>query len=323
MGQATNTPAISSSSRAREDHHVVASDGTSLAVSRWSAGPAATGTAVFLHGLCLNSRAWNVQIRHVLQELGDTTTVLAYDHRGHGDSASASARTYRVDQLAEDLDHVLSALDVSGPVTLIGHSLGAMVALAYLDRTQHTCTAPVRGLVLCATAAGRIAEHGIGRLLETPILGRLVGLADHVPARTTGIMTGPVRAALHQLHSHGDAQYRALARVTSTALATTPLRTAVGFLPSLRDFDQHHSLGAIRATTTILSGGGDVLTPLAHSEAMAAAIPGATHVHVPGVGHMIPQLAPRIVNDAVRAVIAAASRRPALPAARRPAIAAV
>lgn len=309
MGRAASTPVISRATR--EEHQVLVSDGTSLAVSRWDAGPDATGTVVFLHGLCLNSRSWNVQIRDVRNRFAQTTTVLAYDHRGHGDSASAPARTYTVDQLADDLDHVLSALNVEGPVTLVGHSLGAMVALAYLNLPHRTSSAQVHGLVLCATAAGRLAEHGIGRLLETPVLSRLVGLVDHVPARTASILTAPMRAALHQLQSHGDAQYRALARVTVNALETTTLRTAVGFLPSLRDFDLHHSLGAIKAATTILSGGGDVMTPVTHSEDMAAAIPGAAHVHVPGVGHMIPQLAPRIVSDAVAAVITAASRRPA------------
>ncbi|MFL5419444.1 MAG: alpha/beta fold hydrolase [Myxococcales bacterium] len=57
---------------------------------------------------------------------------LAYDQRGHGDSswAGAGAFYHFVDYVA-DLDGLIGALQISGPVRLVGHSMGGAVALFY------------------------------------------------------------------------------------------------------------------------------------------------------------------------------------------------
>ncbi len=52
--------------------------------------------------------------------VGRPVRIISYDHRGHGKSDVAAKRTYIVDQLADDLADVLEALDVSGPLTLVG-----------------------------------------------------------------------------------------------------------------------------------------------------------------------------------------------------------
>lgn len=101
------------------------SDGVRLAVC--DTGPrSAEHTVVFLHGLCLNQASWERQITYLLRRYGRTVRVISYDHRGHGRSAAAPINTYRIDQLADDLAQVLTALDVTGPLTLVGHSMGAL-----------------------------------------------------------------------------------------------------------------------------------------------------------------------------------------------------
>jgi pimeloyl-ACP methyl ester carboxylesterase len=57
---------------------------------------------------------------------------VAYDQRGHGDSswAGAGAFYHFVDYVA-DLDGLIGALQISGPVRLVGHSMGGAVALFY------------------------------------------------------------------------------------------------------------------------------------------------------------------------------------------------
>ena len=81
---------------------------------------------------------------------------------------TAPTSTYVVEQLAADLADVLAALDVTGPLTLVGHSMGGMVALAYLGRPPADRPVEPHGVVLVATAAGRLAERGVARLLATP-----------------------------------------------------------------------------------------------------------------------------------------------------------
>jgi pimeloyl-ACP methyl ester carboxylesterase len=114
-------------------------------------------TVVFLHGLCLNQASWDRQIGYVLGRYGRSVRVISYDHRGHGGSAAAPMSTYRIEQLADDLARVLTVLDVTGPVTLVGHSMGGMTA-------------------------GKLAERGFARLLATPAPAALVGLVEHTPA---------------------------------------------------------------------------------------------------------------------------------------------
>jgi pimeloyl-ACP methyl ester carboxylesterase len=88
------------------------------------------------------------------------------------------------------------------------------------------------------------------------------------------------------------------------ALTTTPVATAVGFLPSLRAYNQYASLASIHARTVVVSGGLDPLTPPSHAVDLTAGIYGAQHVHVPYGGHMLPQQAPHVINDAIRRTIA-------------------
>ncbi|WP_171055223.1 alpha/beta fold hydrolase [Mycobacterium sp. DBP42] len=254
---------------------------------------------VFLHGLCLSQYEWALQRDAVVRVFGGSVRVISPDHRGHGQSGSAPVGTYRVEQLADDLRQVLKALGVTGPVVLVGHSMGSMAALCLAGQARSSDRFEIVGLVLCATAAGRLAERGLGRMLTIPVLGAVAAAVDHVPALATRIVATPLSAALSRLSHHGRASQQAFAAVVADALSNAALATAVGFLPSLRRFDQYAVLPRIEAHTVIISGGADILTPVAHAAEMAAVIPRAEHIHVPECGHMLPQEAPQCVSDAV------------------------
>jgi pimeloyl-ACP methyl ester carboxylesterase len=281
---------------------VTVRDGVRLAVQ--DRGPIdAEATVVLLHGLCLDQGSWAGQIHHLTRRWGARVRIISYDHRGHGDSDTAPTSTYVIEQLTADLADVLEALDVTGSLTLVGHSMGGMVALTYLGRPPADRPVQPHGVVLVATAAGRLAERGVARLLASPASDMLCKLATRAPQRAVRVLTKPVRAALAL--QVGDQSRATLAALFDTAMAAASLTTAVGFLPSLRSYDQYATLASIRAHATILSGGADVLTPTAHARDLAAAIPGATHVHLPMAGHMLPHEAPHAVTDAISNTIAA------------------
>lgn len=278
-----------------EDLSVISDDGVQLAVHDF--GPrTAQRTVVFLHGLCLTRASWAGQIAYLSRQYGSSVRVISYDHRGHGRSGTAPMNTYRIERLAKDLAHVLAATQVSGQLTLVGHSMGGMAALAYLAGPDR----PVEphGLVLVATAAGKLAERGLGRLLATPIIAALYGIVEHTPDRAFWAIIGPVRAALGCRRL--VARSATLAAVDTTALTTTLVPTAVGFLSGLRAYDQYPALAGIRARTVVISGGRDPLTPTVHGRDLAAGIRGAQHVHLPEARHMLPQEAPYVLNDAIR-----------------------
>ena len=96
-------------------------------------GPAAGPACVLLHGW-LDSCGSFDRLAPILSAAGVRT--LALDLRGHGDSAWVGpGGFYHVAEYVADLDGVLDALGLAGsgaaPVRLLGHSLGATVALLY------------------------------------------------------------------------------------------------------------------------------------------------------------------------------------------------
>lgn len=91
---------------------------------------------------------------------------------------------------------------------------------------------------------------------------------------------------------------------TGTAARTRRSVTVRDGVPGLLSYNQFSTLASIRARTTVISGGADLLTPPSHSRDLAAAIPGATHVHIPTAGHMLPHEASHEVTDAISRTIA-------------------
>ena len=94
----------------RRDHQihrtVITADGVRLAVRDHHPG-CPEATVVLLHGFCLTQASWSPQVHYLSRPVGRQLRILTYDHRGHGQSASAPMSTYRVEQLAEDLAQVL------------------------------------------------------------------------------------------------------------------------------------------------------------------------------------------------------------------------
>ena len=285
---------------------ITTSDGVRLSVRDYGSSRAPDHTVILLHGCCLDQSSWDMQIGQLIREWGNDIRIISYDHRGHGDSAGAPMHTYRIEQLADDLATLLVALGVKGPLTLAGHSMGGMTALAYLARSASNRPVEPKSLVLVATAAGKLANRGLGRLLATPAVNILHALVRHTPHsladETVRVLARPVWSALTRCAGYA-AGNGALAAVSAASISATPLTTKVGFLPSLRNYDQYHTLGAISAATTVVAGGADKLTPPAHAHDLAAGIPGATLVHQPGAGHMLLHDAPRLVTDAISRAI--------------------
>ncbi|WP_156749952.1 alpha/beta fold hydrolase [Mycobacterium sp. E2479] len=287
---------------------VTTSDGVSLSVRDWGSHTAAH-TVVLLHGFCLNKQSWDIQMAQLIRRWGNKVRIISYDHRGHGDSGNASMHTYRIDRLANDLAELLVALGVTGPLTLVGHSMGGMTALAYLRRPTSNRPVEPESLVLIATAAGNLGSHGLGRLLNTPATSMLYHLVHRMPrAGTDGIvqfLSRPVCAAVTRRGGYGEAAPKSLVAKSAATINTTPSTTKVGFLRGLKDYDCSHTLGFIVAKTTIISGGADKLTPMWHARELADGIPGATLIHRPTAGHTLLHEIPQVVTEAISSAIAA------------------
>lgn len=280
---------------------VLTSDGVRLSVRDYGRRQP-LHTLVLLHGLCLTQDSWAIQIRQLRHRWGSALRIISYDHRGHGASSGAPAHSYRIGQLADDLADVLTTLRVAGPVTVAGHSLGGMTALAYLSRPAGERPVDPDGLVLIAAAAGRISERGLGRVLASPAARVLFDLAVRMPHRTAErtirSLIRPLHAVLARYSSRNIAHTGFAALATESTRAVSPL-TAAAFLRDLGGYDVYGSLANISATTVVVSGGADITTPDAHARDLVTSIPGATHLPHPTAGHMLLLDAPHRVTTAI------------------------
>ncbi len=86
---------------------------------------------VFVHGMILDNLAcWYLTIARTLAPYG---SLLLYDLRGHGMSEQP-ATGYSMEDQALDLAAVIEASGIDHPVTVVGKSFGALVALTFAAR---------------------------------------------------------------------------------------------------------------------------------------------------------------------------------------------
>jgi pimeloyl-ACP methyl ester carboxylesterase len=293
---------------------VTTADGLAL-VTRQIGPEVADLTVILLHGLLGDRHTWRHQTNHLASRHPDVR-VIAYDQRGHGRSARGCALSNTIGQLARDLDTVIDATTPSGHIVLVGHSMGAMTILQYLQHHQSRNTNRITGVGLLATAAADITRHGLAKLLATPFARDACAPAAHIPASAKAVRTTAVRAT--------EPLWRlATKKVPSLgALINAPqLPIPAGFLDSISAFDGTAAYRTLsRTPTLVMCGTMDWVTPPHHSAAIAAAVSAAEFVDVPGAGHMLMLDRPDVVNDRLDALLERArselAPRPPTPAAQ-------
>ena len=107
-----------------------------LKLHYWDYGCDDKSPIVLVHGGLDHARSWD----WVAGALRDEYHVFALDLRGHGDSQWAPGAIYSV---AEHVLDLAALCDVIGarPLTLVGHSLGGVIALAYAGAFPDATTA--------------------------------------------------------------------------------------------------------------------------------------------------------------------------------------
>ena len=195
--------------------------------------------------------------------------VLAPDLRGFG--GEPAAPPHSIDRYADDLIALLDARGVERAV-VCGLSMGGYVALAMWRRHP----ARVRALVLADTRAGADDEAQRARRVELAARARAEGSEAVAEAQLTGAVGKSTRAR----HPERAESLRAL-------MARVPVEEVVGALEAMRERpDATSLLTSITVPTLVIVGDEDVLTPPREARALAAAIPGARLVEIPGAGHV-------------------------------------
>jgi acylglycerol lipase len=148
-----------------------AADGTRLHALRW---PAERPRAALLlsHGLGEHAGRYAALARDLVP-LG--IDVHALDHRGHGRSGGARAYTPRFSRFVDDFEafrlHVAAGLPAGLPVFVLGHSLGGLIAIRWME--AHT-EAGLAGAVLSAPLLGIRKEAARWKTALSGVLSKLL-----------------------------------------------------------------------------------------------------------------------------------------------------
>lgn len=288
---------------------------------RQAAGPrgaAAPLTVVFCHGYCLNQDSWHFQRAW----LRDGMRLVFWDQRSHG--RSERGRSYQagepatIDQLGGDLRAVIDEVAPEGPLVLVGHSMGGMTIMALADQDPELFRERVAGVALIGTTAGNWREVTLGlpaygaRVLHRVAPGVLRALGRQVElVEATRRVGSELTAVLYRKFSFASTDVDpSVARFAEQMLEATPIDVVAEFYPAFGLHDKTAALAALDGIPgLVLAGAGDLLTPPAHSEVIAAALPGVDLVLVPQAGHLVMLEHPELVNHHLAALLVRAARR--------------
>jgi pimeloyl-ACP methyl ester carboxylesterase len=308
---------------ADRQHRLPAEDGVILHAEE--TGPAdAPLTVLFVHGYALSLESFVLQRRALRERFGDRIRLVCYDQRSHGRSGRSPSAGCTLEQLARDLYGVLDRLVPTGPVVLVGHSMGGMVIMSFAqqhpelfarpqqvssaaaDRARSRANDPgtdarIRAVALINTSSGELRTVTLGLpsmlvRLHGPVLR---GAARNVTLVERGRALGKDLAWLITKRlSFADPDVPpAVVAFCVDLIAHTPVDVVADFYPTLMAHDGREGLRALASCPVLILGAEqDALTPLSHSEALARDLPDARLVVVPHSGHLLMLEHPEAVN---------------------------
>ncbi len=290
---------------------VVADDGVGLHVEVDEADGAAQvdagagdPTLVFVHGWLLTMDCWHFQ-RATLR--GEHRMVF-YDQRSHGRSDRSDAAHSTLEQLGGDLARVIEAAAPTGPLVLVGHSMGGMTLMSLAEQLPELVAERVVGAAFLATSAGnvgRLLPGTAGKLLDG-LQPLLVGSLAKLPGMIDAGRRGTAFAMTRRLAFGGPVPDSHVIFVDEM-ISATPSQVIWDFLPALRLHRRYVALAAF-ATVPVLvvAGANDAILSARHTERLAEELPHAQLLEVPEAGHLVMLEQPDVVTKALADLVARA-----------------
>jgi pimeloyl-ACP methyl ester carboxylesterase len=247
-------------------------------------------TLIFAHGYGLNMDCWHFERR----DLAGIGTMVFYDQRSHGRSGRSPKENVSIDQLGRDLYGILEEFAPTGPVILIGHSMGGMSIMALAEEHPELFGDRIIGVGLCSTSAGGLDNVPIvfpgkvgmlARALATPTVAALSRIPDVVErSRKAGT---DISYLLTRKYSFGSEVPPAFTEFVNEMIAATPISVIAEFYPIFALHDKYDALEPLQKVECVVIGGdNDHLTPFAHAEEIVRHVPGAELVEVKNCGHL-------------------------------------
>ena len=282
-GSSSAAQVLAKSDLKQEVRYCNAPDGVRLAYAKVGSGPPLVRSAHWMGHLEYD---WELPIfRHSLLELAKSFTLVRYDARGNGLS-DWDVGEISFDAWVSDMETVVDAAGLDR-FPLLGYSQGCALSIAYAakhpDRISH--------LILYGGFA-----TGINKRPNTNAADR-----DRWAAMKTLMKLG---------WGSDDATFRQMftSQMMPTAtreqadafneierLSASP-ECAVRYFETVGEFDVRHLLCQVRAPTLVMHVRDDARVPIALGREMAAGIPNARFVALPGKNHVLLEQDPGVAQ---------------------------
>jgi 3-oxoadipate enol-lactonase len=240
-------------------------DGISLYYERRGAGE----PLLLIQGMSGTHLAWGDAF---LDGLGDDLDVVAYDHRGVGES-TPQADPFTIGQLADDAAGLLDALEWQR-AHVVGISMGGMVAQELALRHPRRIRTLTLGCTYPGGAEAQLAEPALIQELAGALMS-----GDRELALRTGFKAN--LSVAHVADESNWEPFRAMATALPVAVPVIMLQ-----MQAVMGHDTSARLGAIEAPTLVVHGTEDQMLPAINGELIARLIPHARLELLDGVGHM-------------------------------------
>jgi pimeloyl-ACP methyl ester carboxylesterase len=234
-------------------------------------------TTVLVHGAANDHRVFAGLAERLATP---TQNVIAVDLPGHGGSFGEPKRT-----IEETADWIIHLLDNGGvaAANVIGHSMGSLIALDCARRHASR----VEKLVLIGTAAPMPVADKVLDMAANDFAAAcdmLTRASFYVPRNPDGGFPPPTPIMLN---------YRAWLGEARPGVLATDMQACHQYA-----IDEA-ALSAVTTPTRVVIGEFDRMTTPEAGQAVAAAIPGASHVVIPHAGHAMMLEAPDAVAGAI------------------------
>ena len=223
---------------------------------------------VFIHGHPFDRTMWRPQLQAFA---GSGRRLLAADLRGYGQSETTPGKV-GLDVFAGDVDTLLTARGIRGPVVVCGLSMGGQIAMEVCRSFPER----VAGLVLAATTPQ--AETEEGRRARNAMADRLLaeGLLPYADETLPKMLSAESIAGLPEVAAH----------VLSMMRRSGSVGAAAALRGRAERPDYQATLAAFPAPALVVVGDRDAFTTSADAERMHALLEGSELLWLEGSGHM-------------------------------------
>lgn len=248
---------------------------------RWHVQVMGAGPALLLlHGTGASTHSW----RGVMPLLSAHYTVVAPDLPGHGGTDAPATPRLSLPGMARAIQGLLQVMDVR-PAAAAGHSAGAAIL------ARMTLDGAIAPDSVTSLNGAFLPLRGVASQVFSPLARVLVGIPG-VPrlfawqAGRPGTVDRLLEGTGSTLDAEGKALYARLIAEPSHVQAALGMMAQWDLTPLVRD------LPRLRTRLLLVAAGRDRSIPPAQADEVAALVPCARVITMPGLGHLAHEEAP-------------------------------